>query len=209
MFADCLTKQTLENVATLSHIPFVKKYYLAGGTAVALNLGHRLSVDLDFFSPTPEKPTLIASALANAGNLDIFQNDEGTFNGSLNGVKLSFFLYPYRLLQDTDRFEGLSVAAFPDLVCMKLDAIASRGTKRDFVDLYFLLQKSNIDDALELFMKKFTTQNVPITHILKSLIYFGDAEAEGELQMKIDIDWETIKAYFQEIVSTYSKKTLA
>lgn len=91
MFTKGLSKQTEKNLEILGKIPFVSKYYLAGGTALSLHFGHRFSFDLDFFSQTPEKSIVISSQLKEKGQLEIFQNDEGTFNGRFNNVKLSFF----------------------------------------------------------------------------------------------------------------------
>lgn len=93
-------------------------------------MGHRLSFDLDWFSDKPVEPRIIVAKLKDLGKLEVFQNDEGTFNGSFNEVKLSFFIYPYPLLFPLHDYEGVKVADIKDIACMKLDAISRRGQKR-------------------------------------------------------------------------------
>jgi len=197
MFIQGLSEQTQKNLELLKGVPFVGKYYLAGGSALSLRLGHRYSVDLDFFSDTAESPLIIGSSLAKLGKLEIFQNDAGTFNGRLNGVRLSFFIYPYPTLFPMVDFLGVKVADVLDISCMKLDAISSRGTKRDFIDLYFICQKAKpLKEILELFRKKYANVDCSILHILKSLVYFVDAEKDEMPQMIEEVEWEVVKNFF-------------
>lgn len=199
MFTRGLSEQTQASLESLRNAPFVKNYYLAGGTALSLHLGHRFSNDLDFFSASPAASELIRSQLSKLGNLEIFQNDEGTFNGMLNGVKLSFFIYPYDLLNPFLDFYGVKVADIFDIACMKIDAISSRGTKRDFIDLYFICNKFKpIEKLLELYAKKFSKAKFNKLHIVKSLVYFEDAEDNVMPQMIEKVSWENVKKYFVE-----------
>lgn len=190
---DSVTLQTLQALAPL---PFVQEYYLAGGTACALHLGHRISYDLDFFSSTPALPLEIREGLLAVGNLEIDQNDVGTFNGRVNETKISFFVYSYPLMQPPTVFEGVQVASLDDLICMKLEAVSSRGVRRDFVDLYYLLQYIPLPSALNLFDQKFAQQNVSATHVLKSLVYFADADIDPDPHMLVKYNWDEIKRFF-------------
>lgn len=202
MFTRGLSKQTQKNLESLKSLSFVKNYYLAGGTALSLHFGHRTSYDLDFFSQTPATPEIIRSQLSNLGNLEIFQNNEGTFNGVLNGVKLSFFIYPYPLLRPTLDFAGIKVADVLDIACMKIDAISSRGTKRDFIDLYFICQKTKtINELLELYSQKYKSAKFNKLHIIKSFVYFNDAENDVMPEMIEKISWEKVKKFFVENIS--------
>lgn len=197
MFTRGVSKATQSNLVTLTKINFVKKYYLAGGTALSLHIGHRFSNDLDFFSLTPEEPLIIRNQLIDKGKLDIKQNEEGTFNGALNGVKLSFFVYPYPLLFPLHDFNTIQIADILDIACMKIDAISSRGKKRDFIDLYFICKNIKpLGELLLLFARKYVKTKYNNVHILKSLVYFQDAEKEGEPQMIQKINWLDIKKYF-------------
>jgi len=203
MFKTGVSDQTQSNLAALAKVDFVSNYYLAGGTATALHLGHRLSFDLDFFSQSQAKPETIKSRLSDLGQLEVFQNDEGTFNGSLNDIKLSFFLYDYPLLNPPESYQGIKIAHLFDIGCMKLDAVSSRGTRRDFVDLYFIAQKHPLGELLELFNKKYP--DAPTAHILKSLVYFSDAEQDPPLTMLVPLDWPAVKTFFQSEVKRLAK----
>ncbi len=197
MFAKGVSKQIRNNLAVLSRLDFVRRYFLAGGTACALHLGHRLSFDLDFFSERPVEPRIIVANLKDLGELEVFQNDEGTFNGSFNGVKLSFFIYPYPLLFPFHDYEEVKLADIKDIACMKLDAIGRRGTKRDFIDLYFICKKYNLDYLLELYEQKFAKYNVPVWHAVKSLSYFADAEKNDLPEMLEPVNWAQVKHFFE------------
>jgi len=201
MFTKGLSQQTQTNLATLSTISFVSNYYLAGGTALSLYFGHRFSHDLDFFSPQAVQPEIIRSSLKNIGALEVFQNDLKTFNGQLNKVKLSFFEYPYKLLEPTVEFQKIKIASVVDIGCMKIDAISSRGKKRDFIDLYTIcLRVKSLAELLHLFEKKYVALQFNKLHLLKSLVYFEDAEEDAKPVMIDKIQWNEVKTFFQKEV---------
>ncbi len=209
MFTKGLSKQTQKNLETLGKISFISKYYLAGGTSLSLHFGHRFSFDLDFFSLTPEKSIMISSQLKEKGQLEIFQNDEGTFNGQLNGVKLSFFLYPYQLIGPWSVYKNIKIASVSDIACMKLDAISSRGTKRDFIDLYFICRKfAPLENILSLFDKKYTGVKYNKLHLIKSLAYFVDAENDEMPKMIEKISWQEVKKFFEQEAIRLAEKYL-
>ena len=184
-------------MAVLAKLKFVRRYFLAGGTACALYLGHRLSFDLDWFSDKPVEPRVIVANLKDLGQLEVLQNDEGTFNGSFNGVKLSFFIYPYPLLFPRHDYAGIKLADIKDIACMKLDAISRRGTKRDFIDLYFICKNYRLDYLLELYEQKFAKYNVPVWQAVKSLGYFAQADENDLPEMLQPVDWNHVKHFFE------------
>jgi len=206
VFSRGLSPKTQKNLDLLKRADFVKKYYLSGGTAAALHLGHRLSFDLDWFSPTPAHPNVIFAGLNPLGKLKIIQNDEGTFNGSLNGIKLSFFIYPYKLLYPAVSYQGIKVADLRDIACMKLDAVSSRGKKRDFIDLFFISRKYKLEEQLRFFERRYEKQDISIKHIIDSLVYFNDAEDDDLPSMFKPVDWEKVKQYFQAQVKQLAKE---
>ena len=197
MFEKGISSQTKRNLAVLAKLKFVRRYFLAGGTACALHLGHRLSFDLDWFSDKPVEPRIIVANLKNLGKLEVLQNDEGTFNGSFNSVKLSFFIYPYPLLFPLHDYAGIKLADIKDIACMKLDAISRRGTKRDFIDLYFICKNYRLDYLLELYEQKFAKYNVPVWHAVKSLGYFAQADENDLPEMLQPVDWNHVKHFFE------------
>lgn len=209
MFAETVSPATQRILAALTKEPFVQKYYLAGGTALALQYGHRISYDLDFFSEHPADKHVIAKRLAACGKLEIKQNDQGTFNGLLDDVKISFFVYPYKLLKPARQVFGVAVAHQLDCACMKLDAIGSRGLRRDFFDLYMVLQEFTLDDLLQAFQKKYSGAQINTFHLLRSLTYFVDADEDRAVNLLQPLDWEQVKTFFIDQVRTFTRERLA
>jgi hypothetical protein len=184
------TKQVLDK---LKELDLVKNWYLAGGTGLALQLGHRKSIDLDFFIDKFPKRDLLLSSL-NKLSPKIIQEAPGTIDTTIDEVKVSFLEYKYPLLNKFADFEGVSVASVSDIACMKLSAISSRGSKKDFVDLYFILQKHSLDELFVSFEKKFKDVKYQKLHFLKSLVYFDDANKDPDPDMIEEVSWTDIKA---------------
>ena len=201
MFESGISQQTRSDLDPLSKLPELGQFYLAGGTAAALHLGHRISYDLDFFTPKPFSVAKMIKHLKVLGSLKIDDTSEGTINGVFNKTKFSFFIYPYPLLEKSTPYQNIGVCGQRDLMCMKMDAISSRGKRRDFVDLYMLAQKHHgLQKAAEDFQKKYRKSQFNFPHILKSLSYFDDAQTDPPLDMLKKLDWKTVEAYFQKQV---------
>lgn len=213
MFEQILSKQAKDSLALLGATKILPRgAYLAGGTALALQLGHRLSYDFDFFTDQPFRETMITQRLSKS--LSSFQAEYiewRTILGWIQKTKFSLFFYEYPLLFDVHESLGVKVADVRDIAPMKIAAIADRGTKRDFVDLYFIIVKKNIltlEECLALYDKKFKLLSQNKLHILKSLTYFDDAETSGELEMLEPVDWKAVKKFFQQETIALSKKIL-
>ena len=208
MFSKGLSPNTARNLALLSQIPGIKKFYLAGGSALALHFTHRYSFDLDFFTPENFDSKQIRHQLQDLGEFSLDQIAQDTLLGKFNQVKISFFTYRYPLLFPTQDFSGIKIASILDIACMKLDAISSRGTKRDFIDLYFICQKEKISKIVKLFEKKFQKADYNLAFIQKSLVYFVDAEKDEMPKMIKKISWEEVKRFFEEEIIRLGKKYL-
>jgi len=171
-------------------------FYLGGGTAVALRLGHRRSVDLDWFTERPlTDPLHLASELERAGlPCEIESVDRGTLHTTVRGVRVSFLEFPYSSLvvpEFIDDF-GCRLAVEEDLACMKLAALAGRGAKKDFIDVYALVRSGfSLAEMLVLYRKKFGTRDVG--HVIMSLTYFDDARSEPMPDMLWDLEWSTVE----------------
>lgn len=176
-------------------------FYLGGGTALALELGHRISRDLDFFIPQHFNESQIIQTLSSLGRFQLEDKSEQTVIGILNEVKVSFLGYQYPLLLPLHKFEQIMVADVLDIACMKIDAIASRGTKRDFIDIYFVAKEvMSLSKILDKFKKKYAASHYNIIHIHKSLVYFQDADGDPLPSMLKSVDWEEVKKFFiQEV----------
>lgn len=177
------------------------KFYLAGGTGLALLLGHRFSQDFDFFSMELFNEEILLQKLKGQRNLSDISKDEHTLHFILKGIKISLLGFPYPLLFPLKEFElnsgaSINVADERDIACMKISAISGRGTKRDFIDLYVASRIFNLSDLVKLFLKKFSLTPYNNVHILKSLTYFADAEAEPMPDMLIPLSWDDVKKFF-------------
>jgi hypothetical protein len=184
---------------------FLRSFYLAGGTGCALHLGHRLSHDFDFFSPAAFDVFAVQNSLRNQGRFVIDYSDANTLTGRFEGTKVSLFRYVYPLLDETVDRLGVRLASLTDIGCMKIDAISSRGTKRDFVDFFFILQSLGIDlkGFFGSFERKYGPGGFNRHHVLKSLVYFDDADQEPQPEMLVDFSWDEAKRFFVESVRVF------
>ncbi len=176
---------------------------------MALFLNHRRSDDLDFFSEKKFNSVTLIKHLKEIGKFQGIKSAEDTLLGNLDDIKISFFSLPYKLLEPPIKYKNLSIATPIDLAPMKILAISDRGTKRDFIDLYFLCQKvKTVEEFLYLFHKKFGEYDYNIYHIIKSITYFEDAEQDEMPKMYAAIEWEKVKKFFNQEKPKLAKKFL-
>jgi len=209
MFTKTLLPDTLRAIQLVSKLTEISKAYLAGGTALALQIGHRISVDLDFF--TDKKFTEI-ELMAKLKQLPNFTEDritKWTILGKLGKTKFSMFYYRYPLLGKTLSFENIKLASLADIAAMKVHAIEQRGAKRDFVDLFFLSKKYSLDQMLDFYQKKYFIPNDRLYFTIRALDYFEDAEQETAMpKMLLTADWEEIKEFFKNETKRLASKRL-
>lgn len=197
MFLDTLDPPTRIVFQQLAGEPMVAAFSLAGGSALALHLGHRISLDLDFFSQREYSMPELLARLQQLGRLKIESQSPDTFVGELNDVRLSFSTYPYPLLSEVVLCEGIQLASLLDIGLMKIAAIGQRGRKRDFIDLYFLCQgQFTLDNLLRDMPRKFPNIEYPFYHLLRALAYFDDAEDDEMPTMIKPIEWMTVRHFF-------------
>ncbi|MBI3442149.1 MAG: nucleotidyl transferase AbiEii/AbiGii toxin family protein [Candidatus Sungbacteria bacterium] len=209
MFIKTVPDALARNLESLGKEKAVEQFYLAGGTALALQLGHRLSYDLDFFTEQDFSEKKLTEVLQGLGELTIDHRAEDTLLGFLNGARISFFWYRYPLLFPPVSFLNMRLADIRDIGAMKLDAIQSRGKKRDFIDLWAIMQHGiTIGDLLGFFEKKYAGVSYNTQHIMKSLVYFADAEQDEMPRMFAKISWKDVKKYIEDEVREFvgSKK---
>jgi hypothetical protein len=169
-------------------------FYLAGGTAVALRLGHRSSIDLDWFADVERlDPLELAATLrAQLPELSVVETGAGALHAEIDGVRLTFLRYRYPLLAPLEDAAGFRIAALADLACMKLAAATQRGDKKDFFDIV-AIGDGGIDlaDALALYRRKFGLASAG--HVLVSLAYFDEAEGDPDPRTANGLTWAEVK----------------
>lgn len=193
LYAKTVPQATQAVLDKIKEISDMQNFYLTGGTALSLLLGHRESEDLDFFTKNSFQPTLLQQKLLQRGALESVQIDEGTLNLFMNKVKLQFLYYPYNLLEEFIPWNGINVSSMIDIACTKLITISMRGSKKDFIDLYVILQQITLEELLAKLDEKYTKVQYNYPHILKSLVYFNDADSQPMPRMHKDFSWEDVK----------------
>lgn len=200
MYPETIDKKTESVLAKIKKLEWIGNFYLAGGTALAIQLGHRESIDLDFFSKNDFSVGKIKEALSKIGKFSVDYEEEGTLAGVLDGVKISFFHYNYDQIFSLINFGEIFLADERDIAAMKIDTISSRGSKKDFTDIYFLMKKYPLSQLIGFFEEKYKHIQYNKLHILKSLIYFDDAENNPPPLMLVDFNWEQAKKEIEKEV---------
>ncbi|HMB22968.1 MAG TPA: nucleotidyl transferase AbiEii/AbiGii toxin family protein [Anaerolineales bacterium] len=177
-----------------------KYFYLAGGTALALQLGHRHSVDLDFFSPTEDIPTIRSGLEEALAPFDATLTDSawGNLVYVVKGVRIGFYGYGYPLLESVIEKEDLHLASITDIALMKLDTLLTRAARKDFYDLYFICQKIPLRQLLDLAPQKYPSVRDFEAQVVKRLVYFENAENETDPSLLKPVTWQAVKDYFIE-----------
>lgn len=195
------------------NFPFLTKdgWYLAGGTALALQVGHRESVDLDFF--LPKKTFSIKSIeqhLLESEKWRTTLTAAGTLYGELDGAKMSFIAYPFfRPSKARVRIDAVEILTLADIAVMKIIAISQRGRKRDFLDLYWLCTNGEtLREGVARMIDQYPSINHNIPHILKSLVYFDDAEQDPMPRLFFKATWKEVKAFFRREAPCIARELL-
>ena len=194
--AAVLSPAASDVLGRLSSLEPIQRFYLAGGTGLALHFGHRRSVDLDLFSKQTFDEESLLAYLHPLKPFTVIAKAQQTLHVHICGSKVSFLGYNYPMLFPFEFFKDLAVADVQDIACMKLSALASRGTRRDFVDLYVSARHLGLATLLAQFEKKYAQFRYNRVHILKSLVFFADAEKEPMPDMMVALSWEEVKSFF-------------
>ena len=188
---------------------FKEDFYLAGGTALALQIGHRLSVDFDFFTEVPFDPNELFAKIEKifvSHKVRQVQNEKNTLSVFVDGIKISFFYTPYALLADTIDDSYLRLDSIRDIGCFKLGAILSRATNKDYIDLHYILQEIYLPQLLSAARKKMPTIDESL--LLKSLVYFADIEQEDIVFVEgKEIAFEVVEESLRQAVRAYMEKS--
>ena len=195
---------TLELLKFLSVQPELRRTRLVGGTSLALQYGHRRSVDLDFFGRLPEDINNLIDAVRRAGNITIVNQSKIILQTTVNQVKVDFVDYSrYKWIDNSVVENELVLASDRDIAAMKINAIIGRGSRKDFIDLYVLLQHYSLADILSFYQQKYPEYSE--YRALLSMTYFDDAEMQDMPRMFIDTTWDDMKTAILQAVEAYQR----
>ena len=195
---------TLELLKAISAQPEVKELRLVGGTALALQYGHRQSVDLDFFGKLPEDKDELIDVVRRVGEVTVLNRSKIILQMVVNQVKVDFVDYSrYPWIDEPVQGDGFILASDKDIAAMKINAIMGRGTRKDFIDLYVLLQHYSLPQIMDFYRQKYPEFSE--YRALLSMTYFDDAEMQDMPLMLIDTPWESMRASIIQAVEVYQK----
>ena len=180
-------------------------WILAGGTALALQLGHRISVDRDFFRHEDFQVARLRQALARLGKLEVPSMARDTLHRRLDGIRLTFSGSEVPFLYEPVPYRGLHLADVRDIAAMKVIAVAGRGAKKDFIDLYAYLEAgASFPDLMAVVQQRYRDTDFNVMHLLRSLVYFDDAEAEPIPKMLSNVGWPEIRRRLENEVRDWA-----
>lgn len=189
------------------------RFYLAGGTALALRLGHRVSLDLDLFSNDnaldSRQRQILLQDLKASGDVEILEEKDETLHLDLGGTSVSFFHYPHPMLGRFGRWNGVQVASLEDIAAMKLSAALGRGAKKDFLDLHELCRRLGLERVMRAGSRKFPQHRDFPLQAARALVYFEDAEKEPMPKILSGASWAETKAYFEASIPRYVRAYLS
>jgi hypothetical protein len=196
-----LSDQQRRALDRLSALPLMASFYLAGGTALGVHLGHRRSVDLDFFSRTPDVDLDAVKAVVASGfdRVEVVSQTDASLHLRCDGLPVDFVRYPYPPIEPPGDVLGLGLAGLRDLAAMKLAAISRRGLRRDFWDLREVVRSGlTLRDCGDAYVQRFGVREADLYHVLRALTYFADAEKDPVFPAGLDSrGWDAIKAFFR------------
>lgn len=208
-FSAVRPQSALVILKSLMKLDVLEVFFLVGGTALALQLGHRISVDLDLFSqkefdcegilralPEEYKYSIVKKQDRNLMILHLSTSECPDFS-----VKVEFLRYPHPLIDEVIQTDGLRILSVKDIIPMKLSAISGRGAKKDFYDIYHLLDDYSLPQMMEFFSQKYP--NITHFQVIKSLLYFVDAENDLDPFSLKKVFWEDVKNRIRTVVHDY------
>lgn len=199
LYLETVESSTLELLKKLQRLPVLEQTRLVGGTALALQLGHRKSIDLDFFDTVDCEAEYLRESIAGIASLTILKESPHIHIYIVDGIKVDIVNYKYPWLDDVVLEQGLRLASVSDIAAMKITAIIGRGTKKDFIDIAFLLHHFSLEEILHFYAAKYNDSSVFMA--MKSLAYFDDAEADPMPDMFVNQSWQQVKAHILSKIS--------
>jgi hypothetical protein len=207
VFDQVLPPETLGLLRDLNGELAGQGFYLAGGTGLALQLGHRVSEDLDFFTAVEFDPVPLARRLEQRSGYSETLVSKGTLYCRITGVKLSFLHYAVPLKHPTVEYLSTRVADWRDILAEKFKTLSQRGSRRDFYDVHacLTLRTLSVAEATAIFKGRFAGTGINYQHVLKSLTWFVDADAEPDPRLLVRADWAEVKRFFESHAAEFAR----
>jgi hypothetical protein len=207
MFDNVLPPASLELLRDLDGELERLGFYLAGGTGLALQLGHRVSEDLDFFAAAGFDPARLTRLLENRPGYSETLVSKDTLCCSVSGVKFSFLHYPVPLKHPLLRYLSVKVADWRDILAEKFKTLSQRGGRRDFYDVYacIISKKLSVAEAVAILKDRFAGTGINYAHVAKSLTWFRDAESEPDPRLLVRIDWAEVRRFLESRTAEFAK----
>jgi len=198
---DELTLNLLRRIQGESHFD---NFVLVGGTALALQIGHRISIDLDFFEHSNRNVLENVDEIRKMGEIKILNQTERILNLRIDNIKVDFVSYYYAFIDAVLKVGDLRLASLRDIAAMKLSAVTGRGTRKDFVDIFFLLDIFTFSELIEFYKVKYPDSE--LFQVFRSLSYFDDAELEPMPKMIKAIEWTDVKDRIKQELNRHFKE---
>jgi predicted nucleotidyltransferase component of viral defense system len=207
LFTQTVNPKTLDLLQKLMHLLVLDKFMLVGGTNLSLQLGHRISIDLDIFSNQNFlSAEIIPDIQHHFSDFELIRSTEKSFSGTIEGVKIDIISHQYPYLNPVTEIDGIRLLSLPDIAAMKLGAMVQRGAKKDFWDIAELLNYYSIDEMLGFFERKYS--NSDYGYIIHSLYYFDDAELENDPIDLKNVKWEDVKNKIKKATDEFINRKL-
>jgi len=196
-------------IKLLKKLGFLKKYgfYLTGGTALALQIGHRTSLDFDFYTKKKfDSRKLREEFDKRFKEVREIYVAEDTLGLSVNGIGVSFFRYPYKIIKPFQKIEGVNLASLEDIAAMKILAISQRGRRRDFIDIYFLIKEFDLKQIIAFVKEKYPMFNIYVG--IQGLTYFKDADDDPEkerFKLLKELKWSEVKRFIIKEINKFKR----
>ena len=189
-------------------VPELSEFLLVGGTNLSLRFGHRISVDLDLFTNESfDRDDVYRGILRSLPQSILLDQRKQTIWLAIDSVKVDLILHQYAYLEGVENIDGIRFLSVEDIIPMKLEAMATRGVKKDFWDIAELLNHFGLSQMLDFYQRKYP--NSDPGHVLLAMTYFDDAEVEKvDPQSLTDITWQQVKDRMRLTVNEYVKSSL-
>jgi predicted nucleotidyltransferase component of viral defense system len=198
LYFNTVKPDTLELLNKIMEIPELINFNLAGGTSLSLQIGHRLSVDLDLFGKRPFNQQEILDLVSSLGNVRQISYSKNIFVLNINDIKVDFVNYKYPLLKEIRTENSLRLFSLEDIAAMKIAAVTGRGRKRDFTDLFFILKYFTLTEILSFYNEKYPDGNELMA--ARSLTYFSDADEDEDMSLFKKAPWNVVKKSLEKAV---------